>query len=108
MSEVFLNRDFIKPLEQFISAIPERRNAGIAGGAGETAPFADIFQGLITTVEATNSIEEAAALAAANGDADQLHTLTIASVKADLALQLFVQLRNKAHDAYSEIMRMGS
>ncbi|MDR1069311.1 MAG: flagellar hook-basal body complex protein FliE [Gracilibacteraceae bacterium] len=106
MNEVFLSQNFINPLEQFAGAAPDRRTSA-AGAEGQT-PFADIFRGLVETVDATSAIEEAAALAAASGDVDQLHTLTIASVKADLALQLFVQLRNKAHDAYSEIMRMGT
>jgi flagellar hook-basal body complex protein FliE len=106
MSEVFLDQNFIKPLAQFSDAASPGRQSG--GNAETQVPFADIFQGLIKSVETTSGIEDEAALAAVNGDADQLHTLTIASVKADLALQLFVQLRNKAHDAYSEIMRMGT
>ncbi|MDR1603222.1 MAG: flagellar hook-basal body complex protein FliE [Gracilibacteraceae bacterium] len=105
MNELFLSPNFIKPLESFSSQAAGPRPSGTSGAE---APFADIFQGLIQSVAETNAIEEEAALAAANGDIDQLHTLTIASVKADLALQLFVQLRNKAHDAYSEIMRMGT
>jgi flagellar hook-basal body complex protein FliE len=40
------------------------------------------------------------------GSLDDLHTLTIQTAKADLALETLVQLRNKALDAYNEIMKM--
>lgn len=69
-------------------------------------PFSDIFSGMIQTVQATDTSVKGSEVATAIGDVDRLHDLTIASTKAGLALDLFVQLRNKGHDAYSEIIRM--
>lgn len=40
------------------------------------------------------------------GKTDNIHEVMIASEKADIALQLTMQVRNKLMDAYSEIMRM--
>jgi flagellar hook-basal body complex protein FliE len=40
------------------------------------------------------------------GELSDVHQLTIASEKASLGLQLAVQVRNKAVEAYQEIMRM--
>jgi flagellar hook-basal body complex protein FliE len=40
------------------------------------------------------------------GNIDNLHTVMIESEKADIALQLTLQLRNKILDAYKEIMNM--
>lgn len=40
------------------------------------------------------------------GLTDNLHQVMIASEKAELALQLTMQVRNKIMDAYQEIMRM--
>lgn len=40
------------------------------------------------------------------GQLDNLHDLTIASEKADVALQLTMGIRNKVVDAYKEIMRI--
>jgi flagellar hook-basal body complex protein FliE len=37
---------------------------------------------------------------------DNLHEVTIATAKADLALQYTIQVRTKIMDAYNEIMRM--
>lgn len=40
------------------------------------------------------------------GELDNLHDLTIASEKADVALQFTLGIRNKVVDAYKEIMRI--
>ncbi|MGD9569206.1 MAG: flagellar hook-basal body complex protein FliE [Sedimentibacter sp.] len=41
------------------------------------------------------------------GESDDLHNLMINTQKAEVSLDLLIQLRNKALDAYNEIMRMG-
>ncbi len=41
------------------------------------------------------------------GESDDVHNLMINAQKAELSLDLMIQLRNKALDAYNEIMRMG-
>lgn len=40
------------------------------------------------------------------GKIDDLHSVTIAGQKAELALQFTLQIRNKLLDAYNEIMRI--
>jgi flagellar hook-basal body complex protein FliE len=42
----------------------------------------------------------------AAGKTDNIHQVTIAAEKADIALQFTMQIRTKILDAYSEIMRM--
>ncbi len=42
----------------------------------------------------------------AAGEDIDLHTVMIATEKANIALQMTVQVRNKAVEAYTEIMRM--
>lgn len=41
------------------------------------------------------------------GESDDLHNLMVNTQKAEISLDLVIQLRNKALDAYNEIMRMG-
>ena len=41
------------------------------------------------------------------GETDDLHSLMINAQKAEMSLDFVIQLRNKALDAYNEIMRMG-
>lgn len=40
------------------------------------------------------------------GEIDDTHTVPIAASKADLSLSLMVNLRNKALEAYNELMRI--
>ncbi|HHV46962.1 MAG TPA: flagellar hook-basal body complex protein FliE [Tissierellia bacterium] len=40
------------------------------------------------------------------GEVDNLHDVTIAAEKANIALQLTLSIRNKVIEAYQEIMRM--
>ncbi len=40
------------------------------------------------------------------GEVDNLHDITIATEKANIALQLTLSIRNKIVEAYKEIMRM--
>jgi flagellar hook-basal body complex protein FliE len=40
------------------------------------------------------------------GEGGELHTTVLATQRAELSFQLFLQARNKVVDAYQEIMRM--
>ncbi|SHG92460.1 flagellar hook-basal body complex protein FliE [Tepidibacter thalassicus] len=40
------------------------------------------------------------------GEVDNIHDVMIASQKADIAIQAFIQIKNKIMDAYKEIMRI--
>jgi len=42
----------------------------------------------------------------ATGNSDSPHNITINAAKADLAVEMLVSVRNKALDAYNEIMRI--
>jgi flagellar hook-basal body complex protein FliE len=52
-------------------------------------------------VEADRAIEKLS-----TGEEKNIHNVMIAMEKADISLRLLVQIRNKAVDAYQEIMRM--
>ena len=55
-----------------------------------------------------NSLDTADNLAGqlANGTLTDVHTYTVAATKAELAVQMTVAIRDKAVEAYQEIMRM--
>ncbi|MEG1613893.1 MAG: flagellar hook-basal body complex protein FliE [Oscillospiraceae bacterium] len=69
--------------------------------------FQSIFKDAINDVKETDKALEFEAYRLATGQTDNLHDITIASTKASLSVELFVQLRNKALESYNEIMRMG-
>ncbi len=74
--------------------------------SGTVLPFQDLFQDAVKNVQDTNADMNNELYKLATGQSDDLHNLTIASQKATLSVQLLVQLRNKALDAYNEIMRV--
>lgn len=74
--------------------------------AGSLNPFKSMFENAIENVKTTNSDLTAELNKLATGQLDDLHTLPIASTKATLSVQMLVQLRNKALDAYNEVMRI--
>ncbi len=90
------------PLEH-ISAARETDNAG-AERAG--SPFSDIFQSAIDAVKTTDAEKTQMEYLMATGQLDNPALLTIASTKAQLSVDLLVQLRNKSMEAYNELTRI--
>ena len=80
------------------------RPAGEArGGAGA---FQQALSSAIQNVEATGKDASAAVENFLSGDGGELHTTILATQRADLSFELFLQARNKVVSAYQEIMRM--
>lgn len=71
-----------------------------------TASFADIFRSAIENVKQTDDEKNKAQYLLATGQLDNPAELTIAATKAATAVELLVQMRNKALDAYNELMRI--
>jgi flagellar hook-basal body complex protein FliE len=66
------------------------------------ASFAQALDGL----QATQSTADNLAVKAATGDLKDVHAYTIAATEASLATELTVAVRNRAVEAFNEIMRM--
>jgi flagellar hook-basal body complex protein FliE len=60
----------------------------------------------LTRLQQLQSNADDLAVSAATGDLTDVHDYMIASTDAQLATQLTVAIRNKAVDAFNEIMRM--
>ena len=69
-------------------------------------PVTDIFGAAIDSVKETDAAKTQMEYLMATGQLDNPALLTIASTKAQLSVQLLVQLRNRALDAYNELMRI--
>ncbi|MDQ1632822.1 MAG: flagellar hook-basal body complex protein FliE [Frankiaceae bacterium] len=64
------------------------------------------FQGGLDAVSKSIGAADTATAQVATGTATDLHAVTIAATKAQLGVTMTVALRNKAVEAYQEIMRM--
>ena len=84
--------------------LPEAPEAQAA--TGQPGSFRKLMEGAISGVEksraeATQSVENLL-----SGEGGELHATLLATQRAELALELFLQTRNKVVEAYQEIMRM--
>lgn len=70
------------------------------------SPFTDIFRSAIQGVKETDAEKTQLEYLMATGQLDNPSLLTIASTKAQLSVDLLVQLRNKSLDAYNELSRI--
>ena len=79
------------------------RPAGQSSGGGA---FQDVFTSAIQEVEGFQQSAAESAQRFLSGEGEELHTTIMASQRAELAFDMFLQVRNKVVSAYQEIMRM--
>lgn len=72
-------------------------------GGGE---FKSLLNSAIQNVSTTQNNADAAVKSFLNGDSDELHSTVLATQRADLQFEMFMQVRNKVVSAYQEVMRM--
>lgn len=70
------------------------------------AAFGDILQSLVGATDAQQQQADQAVQTLHGGGEKNLHEAMIAMEQADISLRYLVQVRNKAIEAYQEIMRM--
>lgn len=78
----------------------------VADNSDISVSFGDMLKGALEKVNSLQADAENTAIDFASGKIDNIHQVTIAAEKADLALQFTMQVRTKILDAYNEIMRM--
>ena len=88
------------PLQKLNASSPAPQKA-----EGDPA-FTDIFRSAVDAVKETDAEKTQMEYLMATGQLDNPALLTIASTKAQLSVELLVQLRNKSMEAYNELMRI--
>ena len=68
--------------------------------------FADTLKDAVSSVNEMQKSSDKAMQALATGKTDNVADVMIAAEKADIALRVMVQVRNKIIDAYQEVMKM--
>lgn len=68
--------------------------------------FSDVLRRTLTMIEALDKELLASQIELVTGNARDMHTAVLAAEKASLTLDLIISVRNKAIEAYQEIMRM--
>ncbi|HTQ57531.1 MAG TPA: flagellar hook-basal body complex protein FliE [Bryobacteraceae bacterium] len=85
-------------------AMPEL--SGLAKPTDQSGDFQKILSGSIDRLESLNNDASNAVQKFLTGENEELHTVVLATQKAELAFELGLQVRNKVVDAYQEIMKM--
>ncbi len=81
---------------------------GPISGSGEVSnkSFADTLKDAVGEVNTLHKVSDRKMQDLATGRTDNVADVMIAAEKADIALRVMVQVRNKIIDAYNEIMKM--
>jgi len=74
------------------------------GGDGKS--FADTLKEAVNTVNTLQKSSDAKMQELATGKTSNIPEVMMAAEKADIALRMMVQVRNKIIDAYQEVMKM--
>lgn len=96
---------FIKPMNP-ISSLEQLEGLKKSERGSSESAFKDIFEEAIKNVIETDKEVQKEQYLLATGQSEDLHNLTIASTKAQLSIDLMIQLRNRAMESYNEMMRI--
>lgn len=92
----------IKPLFEPLTAQPGLQGAQNTG----TSLFASVFQSAIANVRETSAVKSDLEYKLATGQLDNPAEYNVAATKAGNATLLLMEMRNKALDAYNEMIRI--
>lgn len=97
----------ITPIDRLqpLAALNEEQKTAPAENAAQT-PFGAIFRAAVDNVVQTDAEKVQTDYLLATGQLDNPALSTIAGTKYNMAVELLVQLRNRALDAYSELTRI--
>jgi flagellar hook-basal body complex protein FliE len=95
----------ISPIAVPGSIQPGNRTAADPAAAG-SASFGNVLTQQLDKLNAAHAKADDLALQAATGDLQSIQDYTIAATEAQLLTQLTVAVRNKAVEAFNDIMRM--
>ncbi|MDR6972270.1 flagellar hook-basal body complex protein FliE [Leifsonia shinshuensis] len=88
-----------------VTADPGVSATSATSGTGG-ASFGNALTGAVDDLQQLQGTSDKLAIQAVTGNLDDIHDATIASTRAQVTLELVAGVRNKAVDAFNEIMRM--
>ena len=96
----------IPPVTSVATTLPTLPTVKPTGVEGAGGGFGDMVAQALANVQQTHTTADGLAQAAATGNATDVHDYMIAATQANLATELTVAVRNKAVEAFNDIMRM--
>ena len=96
----------IPPLSSVAAALPTLPTAKPVATEAVGGGFGDMVAKALQSVQQSHTSADSLAQGAATGNATDVHDYMIAATQANLATELTVAVRNKAVEAFNDIMRM--
>lgn len=95
-------------LAQLRDLAPQSTKLGADQSSGKQSgqSFVDLLKEGIKEVHQSQKIADKKASDVATGKSGELHEVMLSASQAELSFNLMVQIRNKALEAYQDIMRM--
>ena len=94
------------PISSGLNALSSLTTATTAPGPTDGDGFGGLISRTMAEVSSAEATVDRIAMGIAAGQDENIQELLIASSKATLGVQLLTQVRNRAVEAYQEIMRM--
>ena len=91
----------VTPAQPSLPSLPE--TSTVNGEKG----FGDVLGAVLDNLQATQTKADTLSVAAATGQLADVHDYMIAATEASLAMEMTVAVRNRAVDAFNQIMQMG-
>lgn len=101
-----INQKLISDIQSLKSKGFGQTNIGTDSSSNGKKDFSDYLKDEIKGLNETQKVADKAAADLATGKSESIHETMLKATNAELNFNLFVQLRNKALDAYQEVMRM--
>jgi flagellar hook-basal body complex protein FliE len=89
-----------------IQSIPSFDSTSSTLAKGAPGSFSSMLQNAIGSVEQSQNTAHQAAQNFIGGESDEVHTTALAAQRAELEFEMFLQVRNKMVQAYTEVMHM--
>ncbi len=104
---MMMTTDFITPIQR-MTTIDEAKQAAVAqpDKAQGYELFSSIFEQAANDIKVTQAEVEQQQYLLATGQLEDPHNLTIATSQAQLTVDMMVQIRNHAVEAYNELLRI--
>ena len=99
----------VAPVSGGTSTLPTTGLGAVGAPGAVPATDGSAFAGVLGSIEQVQELQSTSqdlAVRAVTGDLDDVHDYTIAAARSSLALELTAAVRNKAVEAFTEIMRM--
>lgn len=79
---------------------------GLSAGRSNAVDFRKVLETTIDRVEQSRADAEQKVRTLMTDDSQELHSVALATQRAELEFELLLQIRNKVVSAYQEVMRM--